>query len=170
MDHAVEARIQVLDKERERLLGDQSGIKERLNSYQAKVDAVPLRQEQLSSLTRDYETSRDHYRSLLEKHYSAQMASELESRQDAERFEVLDPATPPEHPTAPNRLLLCLASAVFALVGGLVAAFCREQIDNSIKSEVDLLGILPRELELLGIISRISAIQPVHGRQLLETS
>jgi uncharacterized protein involved in exopolysaccharide biosynthesis len=160
----------VLDNERVRLLGEQLAIKARLNSYQERVDAVPLRQEQLSSLTRDYETSRDHYRSLLEKHYSAQMASELESRQDAERFEVLDPATPPEHPTGPNRLLLCVASAVFALVGGLVAAFCREQIDNSIKSEVDLLGILPRELELLGIISRISAIQPVHGRQLLETS
>jgi capsular polysaccharide biosynthesis protein len=63
-----------------------------------------------------------------------------------------------------------LASAVFSLAGGLVAAFCREQIDNSIKSEVDLLEILPRELELLGCISRISAIQSVHGRQLLETS
>ena len=170
VDHTVEARLHVLDNERARLLGEQMAIRGRLNSYQAKVDAVPLRQEQLSSLTRDYETSRYHYRSLLEKHYSAQMASELESKQDADRFEVLDPATPPDRPTGPNRLLLCLASAVFSLAGGLVAAFCREQIDNSIKSEVDLLEILPRELELLGCISRISAIQSVHGRQLLETS
>jgi uncharacterized protein involved in exopolysaccharide biosynthesis len=159
----VDARIQVLDKERERLLGEQSAIKERLNSYQAKVDAVPLRQEQLSSLTRDYETAREHYRSLLEKHYSAQMASELESKQDADRFEVLDPATSPDHPTAPNRRLLCALSVFFALIGGLVAAFCREQIDNSIKSDVDLLEILPAELELLGVVSRIYAIEPAHG-------
>jgi capsular polysaccharide biosynthesis protein len=58
---------------------------------------------------------------------------------------------------------LCALSVFFALIGGLVAAFCREQIDNSIKSDVDLLEILPAELELLGVVSRIYAIEPAHG-------
>src|SRR6202043_1283312 len=113
-----ETRLQVIETEHGRLLSEQSAIKARLNSYQSKVDAAPLRQEQLSGLTRDYETARDHYRSLLEKSYSAQMASELESRQEAERFEVLDKAMPPDHPTAPNRPYLWAASGVLALLSG----------------------------------------------------
>ena len=100
---------------------------------------MPLRQEQLSGLTRDYETARDHYRSLLEKYYSARMAGELESRQDAERFEVLDPATPPEHPSDPNRRLLWALSALVALAGGFIIAYAREYIDSSVKTEADLL-------------------------------
>jgi succinoglycan biosynthesis transport protein ExoP len=169
-DTPAEARLRVLDKERTRLLAEQTTIKTRLNSYQEKVDAVPLRQEQLSTLTRDYETARDHYRSLLEKHYSAQMASELEFKQEAERFEVLDPATPPDHATGPHRHILWAASAVFALIGGFAAAFGREQIDNSIKSEAELLKMLPRDLELLGVISTISPDRTAHRPQLLQAS
>lgn len=156
-DRSVNTRLQVLEKERTHLAAEQSAIKDRLDSYQSKVDAVPLRQEQLSGLTRDYETARDHYRSLLEKYYSARMAGELESRQDAERFEVLDPATPPEHPSEPNRRFLWALSALAALAGGFVIAYARECIDSSVKTEADLLKMLPADVELLGLISSISS-------------
>jgi polysaccharide biosynthesis transport protein len=156
-DRSVNTRLQVLDKERTHLSAEQSAIKARLDAYQTKVDAVPLRQEQLSGLTRDYETARDHYRSLLEKYYSARMAGELESRQDAERFEVLDPATPPEHPSEPNRRLLWALSALVALAGGFIIAYAREYIDSSVKTEADLLKMLPTDVEMLGLISSISS-------------
>jgi polysaccharide chain length determinant protein (PEP-CTERM system associated) len=169
-NRVTEVRLQVLEKERAHLQGEQAQIMQRLNTYQGKVDAVPLREEQLSSLTRDYETARDHYRSLLEKHYSAQMATELETKQDAERFDVLDPATPPDHPTGPNRPLLLAASALFALIGGLAIAFSRDQIDFTIKSEEGLMKILPPDLELLGIIPNISPQALVRRQSLSETS
>ncbi len=167
-NHVAEVRLQVLEKERGHLLEEQTRVMQRLEAYQSKVDAVPLREEQLSSLTRDYETARDHYRSLLEKHYSAQMATQLETKQDAERFDVLDPATPPDHPTGPNRPLLWAASAVFALIGGIAAALSREQIDGSVKSEADLMKILPRELELLGVVSNIPNVADARSPRLLE--
>jgi polysaccharide biosynthesis transport protein len=156
-DRSLNARLQVLEKERTHLVNEQSAMRSRLDSYQSKVDAVPLRQEQLSGLTRDYETARDHYRSLLEKYYSARMASELESRQDAERFEVLDVATPPEHPSEPNRRFLWALSALAALAGAFVLAYGRECLDNSVKTEADLLKVLPSDVELLGLISSISS-------------
>jgi polysaccharide biosynthesis transport protein len=156
-DRLVNTRLQVLEKDRTHLVAEQSAIKARLNSYQSKVDAVPLRQEQISGLTRDYETARDHYRSLLEKYYSARMAGELESRQDAERFEVLDAATPPEHPSEPNRPFLWALSALAALAGGFVIAYAREYIDSSVKTEADLLKMLPTDVEVLGFISSISS-------------
>lgn len=164
-DRSVNTRLQVLDKERTRLVAEQSFTKARLDAYQSKVDAVPLRQEQLSGLTRDYETARDHYRSLLEKYYSARMAGELESRQDAERFEVLDPATPPEHPSEPNRRLLWALSALVALAGGFIVAYAREYIDSSVKTEADLFEVLPADVELLGFISSISSNPSPSGQR-----
>jgi len=168
--HISQVKLQVLDKERHHLLQEQTSIQQRLNGYQARVDAVPLRQEELSSLTRDSETARDHYRSLLEKDYSAQMSSQLETKQDAERFEVLDPAKPPDHPSGPNRPVLLLASAVFALLGGFASAFSREKIDSSIKSEADLMKLLPHDIEMLGFVSNIRPVVSFNNRRLLDTN
>jgi polysaccharide biosynthesis transport protein len=170
VDRPVQARLQVIQKEREHLLVEQEAIKTRLDSYQDKVDAVPLRQEQLSGLTRDYETARDHYRSLLEKYYSAQMASELEAKQDAERFEVLDPAVAPEHPAGPNRPVLWGVSALSAFVAGFVLAYACEHIDNTVKTENDLVKILPLEVELVGSISRIAPAGLSLNRRVPQTS
>jgi polysaccharide chain length determinant protein (PEP-CTERM system associated) len=169
VDRPVQARLQVIQKEREHLAEEQAAIKTRLNSYQDKVDAIPLRQEQLSGLTRDYESARDHYRSLLEKSYSAQMASELESKQDAERFEVLDPAQAPEQPAAPNRPLLWGVSALVALAGGFVLAYGREHIDNTVKTETDLIKILPVEIELVGSISNIAPAGVLFNRRVFQS-
>lgn len=169
-DRPVRARLQIIDGERSRLAVEQATIRQRLNSYQTKVDAVPLRQEQLSGLTRDYQTDLDHYRSLLEGTFSAEMASELEAKQESDRFEVLDPAIPPDRPTAPNRRLLWGVSALLALIGGIVAASGREQMDSSIKSEAELLRILSRDLELVGTISTILPLREHQRRRLLTTS
>ncbi len=165
---SIETRSEVLERERIHLSAQQADIKMRLDAYQARVDAVPLRQEQLSGLTRDYETARDHYRSLLEKSYAAQMASELESKQDAERFEVLDPASPPEHPSAPNRPLLWAFSAFVAVLGGFGVAYAREQIDSSIKNENQLLKILPANVEFVGVISTIPLADSTTGQRTLQ--
>ena len=157
----VDARLKVLDEQRVHLLTEQSAIRARLNSYQNKVDAVPLRQEQLSTLTRDYDTAKEHYRSLLEKYYAAQMAGDLEARQEADRFEVLDPAIQPEHPAKPNRSVLRPAACFAAFLGALLLAFGLERLDSTIKSDIDLLKILPPEVDLAGSVSNIpSTVRP----------
>lgn len=164
-----DAHIQAIAEQRQHLLAEQATIRARLDSYQDRVDAVPLRQEQLSSLTRDYDTARDHYRSLLDKYYSAEMASELEEKQDADRFEVLDPAIVPAHPSSPNRPVLWGASAVFALLAGFLAAFGIERLDDRIKSEIDLRKVIPHDLEFAGAICSISADGNLFPRRLFGT-
>jgi polysaccharide chain length determinant protein (PEP-CTERM system associated) len=161
LTRGVDARLKVLDDQRSHLLSEQSTIRTRLNSYQNKVDAVPIRQEQLSALTRDYDTAKEHYRSLLEKYYAAQMAGQLEEKQDADRFEVLDPAVEPEHPAKPNRAVLRLSACLMALAGSFMLAFGLERLDGTIKSDIDLLKILPSEIDLAGSVSNIpSAVGP----------
>lgn len=163
-------RAALLAREHNRLLQEQAFIKQKIASYQAKVDAVPIRQEELSDLTRDYQTSKEHYNSLLEKSYAAQMATQLEQQQQAERFSVLDPAQPPERPIRPNRPLLWFASFMISLVAGFGMAMIRERSDLSVKSEAELARLVPRGVEMLGVIPRIEHSKGVVTQQLMRVT
>jgi uncharacterized protein involved in exopolysaccharide biosynthesis len=85
-----------LEKRRERVLRD-------VGAVQSRMDKLPMREQQLASLTRDYEASKANYKSLLDKKLAAEMAANMERWQKAERFVMLDVARVPEKPTSPNR-------------------------------------------------------------------
>ncbi len=155
-DPVTQVRLDVLTREKNRLVEQQGIITHRIGIYQAKVDAVPLRQEELSNLTRDYESAKEHYRSLLDKTYSAQMATELEEKQQGERFQVLDRAQPPDKAARPNRPRYLLGAGFFALLAGFGIAFLREHTDKSVKSQAELQRLLG-SVELLGSVPRLEA-------------
>jgi hypothetical protein len=52
---------------------------------------VPVREQEMAELNRDYGVSKEHYQSLLDKAFSAQMAADLEQKQEAEHFTVRMP-------------------------------------------------------------------------------
>jgi len=166
-DSIMTVRSSLMNKEHSRLIHEQEALKRKVAIYQAKVDAVPIRQEQLNEITRDYQTSKEHYNSLLEKYYAAQMATQLEQQQQAERFSVLDPAVPPDRPIRPNRPLLWFASFCVSLLAGLGIAVIRERSDPAIKSEMELLRIMPRGVEILGAVPRIEHTKRVVNQKLM---
>ena len=148
-------RLDLIEKEKQRLLGEQSRIQAQLQSYQSKVDAVPLREQQLSELTRDYEISKEHYSSLLEKTFSAEMATELERRQQGERFTVLDQARPPDRPFKPRRLLLIFGSLIGSLGFAVGLVLVRDMFSGTIKAERELKSLLPSAVSFLGSVPLI---------------
>jgi uncharacterized protein involved in exopolysaccharide biosynthesis len=164
-DPMARVRLDVLTRERNRLLADQVSLNQRIHGYQAKVDVVPLRQEELSNLTRDYESSKEHYRSLLEKTYSAQMATSLEERQQGERFQVLDRAQPPDKAVRPNRPRYWFGSALISLLIGFGIALLRERSDTSVKTATELERMLG-SIELLGTIPRIGGLSAEAAQRL----
>ena len=105
---------------------EQARLGKLVGEYQKKLEAIPVREQEIASLARDYEMSKTHYAQLLEKQLAAETATQLEIRQKGERFEVLDPAQPAERPSSPNRPLFNLAGALAGLVLGLCAAVGRE--------------------------------------------
>lgn len=151
----VEVRRQLLDKEKQHLLGEQQEIRAQFAIYQGKVDAVPLREQQLSDLTRDYNISKEHYSSLLEKTLSAEMATDLEKRQQGERFTIIDPAQPPQRPYKPRRLAMMGS----ALLGSLFLAFgtviVLDRVSDAIKAEGELKDLLPQGIAVVGLIPAI---------------
>ena len=59
--------------------------------YQARMEQLPVREQETAALTRDYEMSKTNYKSLLDKKLAAGMATDMEKRQQGERFTMLDP-------------------------------------------------------------------------------
>jgi polysaccharide chain length determinant protein (PEP-CTERM system associated) len=127
-----------------------------MSAYQDHLKRLPLREQEMVALTRDYEISKANYRSLLDKKTSADMATELERRQKAERFIILDPAQVPEKPFKPKRGLLISAAAIAGLVLGTVLGMAREVNKGVIVGEWEL----PSDVRVLG---RIPAIDLNHA-------
>ena len=83
------------------------GLKAQLNVYQARLNQEPVREQQLTDLTRGYEQSKANYDELLKKKNGSEMATSMELRQQGEHFRILDPPSLPVKPSFPNRLKLC---------------------------------------------------------------
>ncbi len=88
--------IQQRNSERERILNS-------IERYQARIEQLPVREQETAALTRDYEMSKSNYKSLLDKKLAAGMATSMEKRQQGQRFTMLDPPRVPEKPISPKR-------------------------------------------------------------------
>ena len=69
-----------------------------MGGLRARVDDTPRTEQELTTLTRDYEKLRENYAALLAKQMDAQMAGRLERRWRGGRFRMLDPADLPDKP------------------------------------------------------------------------
>ena len=136
------AELENLDREIQAKTSEEQRLRAVLGMYQARIEATPLREAELTALMRDYETLQQNYRSLLAKKEESQVSANLESRQIGEQFKIVDPARVPERPISPNRpLLYGLAIIGSLLIGaGLVAA--AEYFDRSLRTEADVRAAL----------------------------
>ena len=139
-DHTENLKVQLAAVDRE--IKDRSDENRRLiqeiHAVQARLGNIPIREHELIGLTRDYELSKDNYKTLLDKLHEAEMEADMERRQKAERFTVLEPAHVPDRPVKPNRRLLIVWSVVLAVLAGVVLAFVREMKKNNILGEWEL--------------------------------
>lgn len=113
-------------------------LQQRIEQYQARLNMTPMREQQLASLTRDYEQSRKSYEELLAKRDQSEMATNLEKRQEGEQFQVLDPPNLPQRPDSPNRLKLNLIGLVAGLVFGMASLAGSEALDSRIYTREEL--------------------------------
>jgi polysaccharide chain length determinant protein (PEP-CTERM system associated) len=154
-DSVTQARLTVIARELDRHRREQSGLEQQVSSYQSKVDTVPVLETQLTELTRNYETSRQNYQSLLDKRMSAGMSQDLERKQQAEHFIVLDQAKTPEKPIRPRRLPLMLGAVVGSLLLTLAGILGVQMLLGRIDSEAQLRSLLPENVPVLGTIPPI---------------
>jgi polysaccharide biosynthesis transport protein len=131
-------RVEIANRERA-----VSDLKARVLEYQSRLNHEPMREQQLSDLTRGYDQSKANYDDLLKKKNESAMATSMELLQQGERFRVIDPPSLPAKPDFPNRLKFCGIGLGFGLAFGLAVAAASEMIDDKIYEEKELKKLLP---------------------------
>jgi polysaccharide chain length determinant protein (PEP-CTERM system associated) len=139
-------------RELQRAEGD---IRKQIGVYQARVESAPMVEQQLSSLTRDFELEKGAYSELTKKLGDASMAESVERNRRGEQFTVLYPASYPTEPTRPIPLRVMLLSIAGGIIAGAGLTFLREYLDRSVHDVRDLREGL--ELPVLGEVTRIEA-------------
>jgi polysaccharide chain length determinant protein (PEP-CTERM system associated) len=122
----------------ERLKARSQSIDERIAEVQARVDNAPRTEQELATLTRDFQMLNENYLTLLDKKLDAQMAQRLEERWKGERFRILDPAYLPERPVSPNRRRYAVVGVFLGLLAGLGLALGMELLDTTVKNAEEL--------------------------------
>ena len=159
------ARAEMIQREIERLQEEQKQLIRRMDRYQSKVDAEPLRGQEFDSLSRNYNNARAQYEGLLDKKFHAEMAMNLQRKQNASRFTV-DPAEVPEKPIKPNRLLLlAMALPLCVLIPAGIAVGAAE-IRGTVNSERILRSLAP-SARVLGHIPLIDTPVDLRKRRRL---
>jgi succinoglycan biosynthesis transport protein ExoP len=147
----LQSQLTALDAEIAKHKQEQQRLNGLIAAYQSKLEAIPVREQQVTDLSRDYEISKAHYSQLLNNQLSAETATQLEIRQKGEKFSILDPAQPAERPSSPNRILINAAGSLAGLGLGLLLALITEFMGMSItaadqiteSTEIPVLEVIP---------------------------
>jgi len=135
---ALESQMAQLDDEIRKHEVRDKELKAQIAYYQSSLETVPGAEQQLSAATNEYSNAEDRYKRLEEHKFAADMSSDVETRQKGERFILLDPAQPPEHPYFPNRPLIDGLALGGGLVIGVFLAFARDMMDGTVKTQREL--------------------------------
>ena len=125
-----------------RLKVEGKSLKKQIEMYQRRVENTPKREQELATLTRDYDLLKGNYQSLLDKRIQAKMAENLERRQMGEQFKVLDPARMPEKPFRPDPKRIMLIGVFLGLVLGGGLGYMKESMDQSFHKIEEIEDIL----------------------------
>jgi protein tyrosine kinase modulator len=117
-----------------------------IRDYEGRVNNLPLVEQQMAALTRDYENSKANYKSLLDKQLAAGMATDMERSQKSERFTIMDAAKVPEKPFKPKRAAIAAAGSMAGLIIGFLAGFVWEWRKRIFLGEWEL----PSDIVVLG--------------------
>lgn len=140
----IDIKIQTIQNENEHL-------KESLDKLQLDIEKMPLKEQELLKIKRDYANVQANYDRLLAAREEAGLQSSLLKTQKATQFRVLQPPELPAIPAGPNRSLIMAIGAGIACVmfiGGPLLLFFlnsafkfRQEIEEELG--VQVIGVIP---------------------------
>ncbi len=161
-------QLRQLDLEIARLQQDRSRILRDIDAYQQRVEQIPRVEQELLTLTRDYDNKRKAYQALLVKRTDARLAENLELRRQSEQFRILEEARAPSSPYAPNPILVLVIGLAAGAALGVGLVFLREEFDQSYVDANALEDAFPAVpvIAVIPVINRDAGrtAQSAHGR------
>lgn len=111
---SLRARISEVDIQLGALKDENKVLKESIAQLQNDIQTMPLKEQELLKIKRDYANVKAEYQRLLAAKGKAALQGNLVRSQKASQFRIIEPAELPPYPSGPNRKLI--------LVGGVVAS------------------------------------------------
>jgi uncharacterized protein involved in exopolysaccharide biosynthesis len=134
----VKDALKILDMEKAERLKQQEKYQRELQTYQDRIQASPANEQKYTAMLRDRQIAAARYEDLERKQQLATQGQQVQIRKAGENLEVLDPASLPETPTAPNRWQIVGLGAAAGLMLGFSLAATREMRDTSLKNLKDV--------------------------------
>ncbi|HVI09875.1 MAG TPA: Wzz/FepE/Etk N-terminal domain-containing protein [Candidatus Binatia bacterium] len=138
----IESQIAQLDEEIQKHEARQKELKAQIAYHESALERAPEAEQELTAANDDYANAEDHYKRLEDHKFTADISSDVETRQKGERFVILDPAQPPDHAYGPNRPMI----DGFGFAGGiglsLVLVIVLELLDGTVKTHRELDGLV----------------------------
>jgi succinoglycan biosynthesis transport protein ExoP len=138
--------LEVRNAERQKILAN-------INTYETRLERLPMREQDMAGITRDYEISKENYKHLLDSKISADMASQMEQQQQAEKLTLLQDARVPTIPFKPVRPLWITVGCLAGLAISLVIGAVREVRAGTVLGEWEL----PAGVAIMGRVPVIAA-------------
>lgn len=110
----------------------------RRSAIEESIARTPEVEMALNGLYRAYKDLQSQYEVAVAKAAEASTGERLEANQQAERFELVEPAIVPEKPIAPKRALIAAGGTVGGIVLGLALALIGDLLDRTIHTRRDL--------------------------------
>jgi uncharacterized protein involved in exopolysaccharide biosynthesis len=140
--------IEIADRQK-----DIQKIQSNIAKLESRLNATPIREEELASVTRDTEDARQNYQSLFDKKTQSELASNMEEHQQGEQFRVIDPPSFPQKPTEPNRTEIILGGWMLGLVVSGALTALGESAETRLRDERELRSCAP--LPVLALIPTV---------------
>jgi polysaccharide chain length determinant protein (PEP-CTERM system associated) len=119
---------------------DQKKLQQEISVYQSRVASSPTIEGEYKELARDYDNAQQVYKDDLNKQSTSKMASQAATQAEGAQMGMLNPATLPDSPSFPNRLLFAGGGLGAGLALGLGLALWLELRDTSIRTQADAEG------------------------------
>jgi polysaccharide chain length determinant protein (PEP-CTERM system associated) len=135
--------LKLVESEIEAVKTRRNQLDEKIALYQSRVELTPKAEQELTTLTRDYQQLSENYTQMLRKEMDAEMARKLEQYWRGGHFRILDSAHLPRRPIRPYAGLLLLGGLGLAFFLGLASTLAADFLDRSLKTEQDVEAYLP---------------------------
>ncbi len=134
---------------------EEQKLRATVSDYQGRLNAMPGVESQWIALTRDYETMKTSYETLLRKSEDSKVAADLESQQAGEQFRIVDSARVPVRPVGAKRIRTNAVGVAGGLGLGVLIVGLLFLRDTTFHSEADVLEVL--SLPVLALVPHVAA-------------
>ena len=135
---ALTTQIQGANNEIAMYRKQQADLRDKLRMYRQRLEETPKIEQEYAALQRDYGNAHSKHMEVMNKLLEARIGEGMEESQKAEKFTLIDPASYPEKPVSPNRLLIMAGGVLLGLIAGIGSVLISDQLDHSVKDADDI--------------------------------